>query len=88
MDPKDLMSRIKQIKSAETSCNPNSVIGELSGLIYKPSRESAAEFNSKFDELVQKRNNIELIPKMSDAECRFMYFNATAKNCSMIKGPF
>lgn len=66
VDPKDLMSRVKQIKYAETSCNPNTIIGKLLSLIYEPSRESAAEFNAKFVELIQKHNNIELIPKLSD----------------------
>lgn len=34
VDPKDLMFRVKQIKDAETSCNPNTVIRDLSSLIY------------------------------------------------------
>lgn len=68
-DLKDLMYQIKQLKDAETSCNPNSVITELTSLGYEPSRMSATEFNTQFDKLVQKRNNLELIPNLFDAEC-------------------
>lgn len=58
---------------------------ELTSLVYDPAKEPAAAFNARFDDIIIRHNSLPNVEKLTETQCRTIYYEAISKNCTMLQ---
>lgn len=75
-DPIEIINKIKEMKRYETNLTSMTIRKRLYNMEYVPSKEKAAEFWDRFEELVRNYDSLPNVNPLSHDEKRDAFFNA------------
>lgn len=83
--PNKMLEKLKLIKNTEISYTPTSVLNEITSLRFKSGKQTAIEFNNKFDGLVSKHNSLPTAVKLEETRLSEIYYQAVFQECPIIQ---
>ncbi|XP_026669095.1 uncharacterized protein LOC113464288, partial [Ceratina calcarata] len=75
-DPVEILNKIREIKRCESNLTSMTIRKRLYNMEYVPSKEKAAEFWDRFEELVRNYDSLPNVNPLSHDEKRDAFFNA------------
>ncbi|XP_014212979.1 uncharacterized protein LOC106642654 [Copidosoma floridanum] len=84
-DPKELLSKIKELKDSEELLSSAGLKRKLYNIKFNPSKETASTFWDKFDKIVRTYNNLPDITELSEIKVKDAFFEAIVTHLPNIR---